>query len=210
MTSIFDIENIAFRLLAYPVSYVELVGTVFGLISVYLASKANILTWATGIVNELFLFILFFQTQLYADMFLQLYFFVVTILGWYNWNRKTVENRIFTSSLRTKIILVAILAAGTVVAGFFFRNIHHYFPQYFHLPASYPFVDSFIMVLSIIATVLLAGKKIESWYFWLTADVVSAILYFKKEIYFLSLEYLIFLLIAGYGLLNWKKQLKHG
>ena len=71
----FDINTIAFEVIGYPVSYVELIGTLFGLISVYFASRANILTWPTGIINEFFLFILFFQVQLYADMFLQVYFF---------------------------------------------------------------------------------------------------------------------------------------
>ena len=79
----FDIENIVLQFLGYPVSYVELIGTLFGLASVYFASRANILTWGTGIVNEVFLFLLFFQIQLYADMFLQIYFFVVTLFGWY-------------------------------------------------------------------------------------------------------------------------------
>lgn len=73
--SFFDIENIAFQILNYPISYVEFIGALFGLVSVYLAAKANILTWGTGIVNELFLFILFFQVQLYADMLLQVFFF---------------------------------------------------------------------------------------------------------------------------------------
>ena len=56
----FDIKNIAFEVIGYPISYVELIGTLFGLLSVYYASNANILTWATGIINEIFLFILFF------------------------------------------------------------------------------------------------------------------------------------------------------
>ena len=76
--TLFDINNIAYEIIGYQISYVELIGTLFGLISVYLATKTNILTWATGIINELFLFILFFQVQLYADMFLQVFFFVVT------------------------------------------------------------------------------------------------------------------------------------
>jgi nicotinamide mononucleotide transporter len=208
--SFFDIENIAFQVWNYPISYAELIGTLFGMVSVYLASRANILTWPTGIVNELFLFILFFQTQLYADMFLQVYFFAITLIGWCNWERQTVENKILTSSFRTKLILIVILLAGTAFASFLVKNIHIWLPQYFQLPASYPFANSFVMVLSIIATVLLAEKKIESWYFWLTTDAVCTVLYFMKGIYFLSLEYFIFLIIASYGLFNWQKQLKHG
>ena len=90
----FDINNTVFTILDYPISYVELIGTLFGFISVYLATKANILTWGTGIVNELFLFMMFFQIQLYADMFLQVYFFVVTLFGWYNWKKMPKQNSI--------------------------------------------------------------------------------------------------------------------
>ncbi|MDP9076688.1 MAG: nicotinamide riboside transporter PnuC [Bacteroidota bacterium] len=196
--------------MGYPISYVELVGTLFGLISVYFASRANILTWSTGIVNEVFLFILFFQVHLYADMFLQVYFFVVTIYGWYNWNTTTVENKIAAISSNARWLTLILVIAGSAVSGFLIKNIHLYLPNYFKIAAAFPFTDSFVMVLSIIATVLLAKKKIENWHLWILVDAVCVILYFKKGVYFLSLEYLIFLGLASYGLFNWKKQLING
>lgn len=205
----FEIGNTAFKALGYPVSYVELIGTLFGFISVYFASKANILTWPTGIVNEVFLFMLFFQVQLYADMFLQIYFFVVTLYGWYKWNSKLPDNKISALGFKTRIILLTTILAGTLMAGFFFSNIHLYMPRYFAKPAAFPFADSFVMVASIIATVLLARKKIETWHLWIAVDVVCVGLYFKKEVYFLSLEYFVFLGLASYGLYHWKKQMKH-
>lgn len=206
----FDINNIAFELIGYPISFVELIGTLFGLISVYLASRANILTWATGIINEVFLFILFFQVQLYADMLLQVYFFVVTLFGWYNWKHKPKQNSIYTIDFKAKVWILVTIIIGTIVAGFFFANIHLYLPQYFKTEASFPFADSFVMILSIIATVLLAQKKIETWYLWIVVDVVCVFLFFKKGIVFLGIEYLVFLGLATYGLLNWKKEMKNG
>ncbi len=203
----FDIENTAFSIISYPISYVELIGTVFGLISVYYASKANILTWSTGIVNEVFLFILFFQVHLYADMFLQVYFFIVTIYGWYNWNTSTVENKIAVISTKARWLITIIIIAGSLLSGLLIKNIHLYLPNYFKVAAAYPFTDSFVMVLSIVATVLLAKKKIENWHLWILVDAICIILYFKKGVYFLSLEYLIFLGLASYGLYHWKKQL---
>lgn len=209
MIIFFDIKNIAFEVIGYPISYVELIGTIFGLLSVYFASRANILTWATGLVNELFLFILFFQVQLYADMFLQVYFFIITLYGWYNWKQKPKKNSITTIELKTKLWLVSAIIIGTIIAGFLFTKIHLYLPQYFKTEAAFPFVDSFVMVLSIIATILLAQKKIETWYLWIIVDVVCVFLFFKKGIVFLGLEYFLFLGLATYGLLNWKKQLKN-
>ena len=204
-----EIKNIAFQIWNYPISYVELVGTLFGLGSVYFASRANILTWGTGIVNEIFLFVLFFQVQLYADMFLQIYFFVITLYGLYKRNIKTCENKISETNLRNRIFLAAIILFGTLISGFLISNIHMYLPEYFKIQAAYPFTDSFVMVSSILATILLAKKKIENWYFWIVADLVCVVLYFKKGVYFLSLEYFIFLGLASYGLYHWKKQLSN-
>ena len=171
--NLFDIENIAFEVLNYPISYVELIATLFGLISVYLATQANILTWSTGIINELFLFILFFQVQLYADMFLQVYFFVVTLYGWHNWKNKPEENSISSIDLKSKLGLFFFILIATLTAGYLFSKIHLYLPLYFKIEASYPYADSFVMVLSIIATVLLAKKKIETWYLWIVVDLVA-------------------------------------
>ena len=205
-----DIKNIVFEVIGYPISYVELIGTIFGLLSVYFASRANILTWATGIVNEVFLFILFFQVQLYADMFLQVYFFIITLYGWYNWKQKPKKSSITSIDFRSKIGIVAAIILGTLISGFFFTNIHLYLPHFFKTEATFPFIDSFVMVLSIIATVLLAQKKIETWYLWIAVDIVCVFLFYKKGIVFIALEYFVFLGLATYGLFNWKKQLKNG
>lgn len=208
--SLFNINNIAIEVIGYQISYVELIGTLFGLISVYLATKTSILTWVTGIINELFLFILFFQVQLYADMFLQAFFFLVTLYGWYNWKQIPKQNGITTTELKTKFWLLIAIVAGTTIFGFLISNIHLYLPQYFKIEASYPYGDSFVMVLSIIAIFLLAQKKIETWYLWILVDIVCVFLFFKKGIVFLGLEYIIFLGLATYGLLNWKKKLNNG
>nr|WP_299204010.1 nicotinamide riboside transporter PnuC [uncultured Brumimicrobium sp.] len=208
--TLFDINNISFEIIGYQISYIELIGTLFGFLSVYFASRANILTWATGIINELFLFILFFQVQLYADMFLQVYFFIVTLFGWYNWKHKPKKNSITSIDLKTKMWIVVAIVLGTLISGFFFTNIHLYWPHYFKTEAAFPFGDSFVMVLSIIATVLLAQKKIETWYLWIVVDIVCVFLFYKKGIVFLALEYFVFLGLAAYGLLNWKKEMKNG
>jgi len=201
----FDINNIAFKIMNYPVSYTELIGTLFGLISVYFATKSNILTWPTGILNEFFLFILFYKIHLYADMTLQVYFFIVTIYGWYKWNEKNTTSIITNLIKKDKFLIVFLIITGTILTGFLFKNIHLYFPVYFSTPSSYPFIDSFVMITSIIATVLLAKKKIETWYLWIIVDLVSILLYLKKAVYFLSLEYIIFLALAAFGLYKWKK-----
>ncbi len=210
MKEFFDITNIALDVYGYPISYIELLGTLSGLVSVYYASRANILTWPTGTLNAVFLFVLFYQVQLYADMFLQTYFFVVTLYGWYYWNKKRDEKSITVMTSHSRIITALIVATTTVLAGYCFSHIHEYLPQYFTIQAAYPYADSFIMVASITATTLLAQKKIESWYLWLMVNIASIGVYYAKGVYFLSLEYVVFLVLASYGLYNWHKKLRHG
>src|SRR5688572_5469381 len=118
MMPFFDIDHIAFTIAGYPLSYVELIGTLFGFISVFYASKANILTWPTGIINEIFLFLLFYQVQLYPDMFLQFYFLAVTIYGWYNWRTTTKGNRISSINTNQKLLLAVTTLCATIIAGY--------------------------------------------------------------------------------------------
>lgn len=205
----FDVQHIAFSVIGYDISYIELIGTVFGLISVYYASRANVLTWPTGIFNEIALFALFFQVQLYADMLLQVFFLVVTIFGWYNWRHKTEELPVTRMTPNMVGIYAIALMAGTVLMGLTIQQFHRWMPGYFPLPATYPFADSFVMMASILATFLLAKKRVETWVLWIVVDIVSVVLYLIKGIYFLSLEYIIFLGLATFGLLQWRKQLKY-
>lgn len=206
----FDLGNTAFELWGYPLSWLELVGTLFGLVSVWLAGRAHIGTWPTGIVNEVCLFALFYQVQLYADMALQVYFFGVTLYGWYHWKARPGTKPIGTLSQRWRLIYLLLLAAGTMLAGPFFGNIHLYWPQWFTTPAAYPYWDTFVMVASILATVLLARKRIETWYLWLAVDVVCIVLFALKGVYFLAAEYVVFLVLAAAGLQRWRTQQSNG
>ncbi|OMP79012.1 nicotinamide mononucleotide transporter [[Flexibacter] sp. ATCC 35208] len=188
---------------------IELLGTVSGLISVYYASRGNVLTWPTGIVNEVALAILFYQVQLYADMFLQVFFFVVTIFGWYHWksNRADVPiTRLSAKGIKWYIISQVI---GTIILGTVIQQLHIWLPVYFPVPAAYAYVDSFVTVASILATLLLAKKQLENWIFWIIVDIISVGLYLVKGINFLSIEYAIFLGLASWGLWQWRKKLRY-
>src|SRR6187549_692321 len=88
LSLLFDVKETFFRILEHPVSYVEFIGTVLGLISVFLAARANIFTWPTGIANAIFFMVIFYQIHLYSDMFLQMYFCGMGVYGWFTWKYK--------------------------------------------------------------------------------------------------------------------------
>ena len=54
---------------------------------------------------------------------------------------------------------------------------------------------------------LMANKKIESWMFWIIGDIITIPLYSYRGLGILSLQYLIFLILAIQGYYEWKKTL---
>src|SRR5690606_17743718 len=82
----FDIDAIFFEIWGYRMSYLEFFGTIAGFIFVVLSARAHILNWPVGIVNNILFIVLFYQVQLYPDMFLYTFFTVTNIIGWWRWS----------------------------------------------------------------------------------------------------------------------------
>ncbi len=209
----FDINSIFFTILNYPMSYLEFFGTVAGAIAVWISARANVWSWPIGIINVVLLFFLFYQVQLYPDMFLQVFFLITNILGWWRWlhpkkgeEDKKHELKISFLSHAWRAASAGIIVAGTFVMGIAASNLHSWFPNLFNKPSAYPFLDSFVTVTSIVAQYWMLQKKVECWVFWILADMVATYLYFAKEVKFLGLEYLVFCFIALMGLVVWRKE----
>jgi nicotinamide mononucleotide transporter len=204
-TALFDVKETFFTVLGHNVSYVEFIGTLFGLISVFLAARANIFTWPTGIVNAIFFLVIFYQIHLYSDMFLQMYFCGMGVYGWFTWKYKAehTQSAISTLSNRNRLRLVALIAATVLVIGTLISNIHLLLPQIFEKPASFPYIDTFIAVSSVLAVILLARRIFETWVLWILVDITSIGLYSVKGVKLIALEFVIFLGLAVLGVISW-------
>ena len=209
----FTIDNVFFSLAGYEVSYLEFFGLVFGLVAVMLSSVAHVWSWPVGIVNVVLSFFLFYQVQLYPDMFLQIFFLVTNLVGWWRWlhpargeeDRKN-ELKVSFMSRKSLIQLLIIAISGTILMGMFSKNLHEVAPVLFHKPSAYPFMDSFIMVMSIVTTFYMIQKKVECWIIWILVDAVATYLYFQRDLLLYSILYFIFCFIAAYGLYHWIKE----
>lgn len=211
---LFDINNVLFMIGDYPMTAVELIGTAFGLWTVWYARQEKISSWPIGIVNVIFFFVLFYQVNLYSDMFLQVFFFFASLLGWYRWTHpKTIEETNKQAELKIsfldnkwRIALVGMSFVSIVFLGGFMEIIHEVFPVAFPEPAAFPYWDAVTTILSIVAVTLLAQKKLESWMLWITIDIIATVLYYFKDIHLVSVEYIIFGIISGTGLYSWMKE----
>ena len=102
-------------------------------------------------------------------------------------------------------VCLAIIFVCSLLAGYFMQHVHELLPQFFPEPASFPYLDAFTTIMSFVATILMAHKKIECWYLWILVDIIGIWLYFQKGIVFVSVLYAIFLILATKGLINWNK-----
>lgn len=207
MTNFLSVDNVAFTIVGYPMSYVEFIGTIFYLWSVWLVSKRNILTWPVGIISVLLFMILFYQIRLYSDAIEQIYYLGASVYGWLAWNNSPRDNGQITdvqySTSKMLIVWVASTAVVSLVFGFMMKQIHLWSPIIFPEKASFPYLDALTTIMSFSAMWLMARKKTESWVYWIIVDVIGIWLYFVKDVKFISQLYVILLIMAVNGLRMW-------
>jgi nicotinamide mononucleotide transporter len=215
LTALFSINTVVYTILDYPLTLVELFGTIFGLWSVILAARASIWNYPIGIINIIFFFATFYQVQLYADMTLQVYFLLISIYGWWMWAnpRPTQmdaqqELKITRNTWQVNLGIGVAIVVGAGVLGLFFANVHQLLPALFPAPAAYPYADSLVMTMSIAAMYLLSIKKWENWLIWVAVDTCSIGLFYAKGIKLIALEYVVFWAIAAYGGYRWWQQMQ--
>lgn len=187
----------------YPVHevYLELVGVFFGLLSVWFAKKDNILVFPTGLISTSIYAYLLWQWSLLGDSMINVYYFIMSIYGWYHWTRQKDNVDEFPISLMTK------KEKGTsiiifVVTVIFVVLVYLYFDKF---TSWYSYLDTVLTGIFFVGMWLMAKRKIENWIFWIVGDLLSIPLYLAKGYTFTSLQYIVFTIIAVYGYLEWRK-----
>ena len=208
----------------YDLSWIEAVGTVAGLLCIWLASLEKISNYAFGLINVTLFAIIFFQIQLYASLLLQLFFFAANIYGWYAWSRQTSDNQAalhirwlpLLKTLAWIVFCVGAIGLMTIfidpVFAFLTRTavsvmqasgMNVTMPDL--QPDAFPFWDSCMMVLSIVAMILMTRKYVENWLLWVIINMISVVVFALQGVYAMSLEYLILTFIALNGSRMWIK-----
>jgi len=211
--NLFDINYIVLEIMNYPISLLELAGTLSGLACVYLTARENILCWPVGIINIILFFILFYQVQLYSDMILQVYFLIMSVYGWWKWAHpktaietdKKKELRVSDLNRIQWIYWITGIIIGTLLLGYFMQNVHIYLPELFLKKAAYPYPDALTTTMSMAATVIMALKKRDCWILWILVDIIATVIYFIKGINLVAIEYIIFGLISLSGYITWTR-----
>ncbi|MDR7341616.1 nicotinamide mononucleotide transporter [Pantoea alhagi] len=207
----------------YDLSWIEAIGTLAGLLCIWLASREKIINYLFGLINVTLFAIIFFQIQLYASLLLQLFFFAANLYGWYAWSRQEGDRAALQIRWLPRkkalgwgvgsLVAIALMTLWIDPVFAFLTELAVMLMQTLGLqvtmpelqPDAFPFWDSTMMVLSIVAMILMTRKYVENWLLWVVIDVISVWIFARQGVYAMSLEYLILTLIALNGSWLWIK-----
>lgn len=182
-------------------NWIEIVGVATGLLYIILSVRQNIWCWIFGIISSGLYLVVFFNSKIYADMSLQLYYVIMGIYGWIHWAGadKADSNKVLLSRLTVKS--TSILFAITLAL---FFGIAWFLIQFTDSPV--PWIDAFTTSLSFTATWMLARKILEHWIIWIVVDAVSVGLYFHRGLYVSIILFAVLTVLAIYGYFEWRKE----
>ncbi|MEA4904749.1 MAG: nicotinamide riboside transporter PnuC [Petrimonas sp.] len=191
-------------------NWIEPVAAAFGVLSVWFARKENILVFPFGIINVLIYVYICFAARLYANAGINVVYLVTNIYGWYMWSRIDGDGRklkIKRSTFKENVISRTAVVVIYVMLFFLLRYVNRNDTDY--IQSYLPYIDSFNTAFFLVATVLMALKKLENWQFWIIGNIVSIPIYASQGLYFTSAQYSIFLILAILGWKEWKKKINY-
>lgn len=206
--------------LGWPITYMELIILVFNVFGVYLAAKNNVLTAPVCLVAITAYMLTCYSLNFYSEFFLQIYFFIANIWLLFAWTSRKdgKKTEVHYMGWLEYLAVAGLWIAGTymlgsnidalfagattaimAIVGFFTGEVY----QYMHTPASYPYIDAFTTIGQVIAMILMVRRVIENWWMWIVIDLVSIPMFILKGGYGVSLMFVLFLIPAIKGAIEW-------
>ena len=185
--------------------WLDITTTLLGLAYILLEYKASIWMWAVGAVMQILGIVLYYQKGVYADCGMEFYYLAMTAYGYWKWKTLSYKEGVKEelpithipmplALLWTAIFLVLWFAIWWLLTSF--------------TDSTVPVADAFTTSLSLVGIWALAHKYLEQWFVWIAVDIVTCVLYFHKDIPFKASLYGLYVVIAVFGYLRWRKMMK--
>ena len=189
----------AFVVRGAPVTWLEVIAFVLSIAMVVFNIRVNAIGWPLAIASSLLYFLLFWDSRLYGDASLQIFFALVAAWGWWQWLRGTDATGQALRVRRLQAngrfgVLVAVAIAWPATALFLRR----------FTDTDVPWWDAFPTAASVVGQWLLGRKYVETWPMWIVVDIVGAALFAYKGLWLTTLLYAVFVVMAGVGWRSWQ------
>lgn len=187
--------------------WLEYIAVFAGIISVWFSRKENILVYPTGLINTIIYIWLSFKGSLFGEATVNFYYTVMSIYGWILWAKRNEQHEhivhVTFSDNKWWGYQLSFFAAFYIAIFFSLTYLKKDFA-----PGAIPWADAFASATAFTGMWLMTKKKVESWWWWIATNIASIPLYFVKHYVFTSVYYLILLVMAVFGLLEWMKRAK--
>ena len=186
--------------------WLEYLAVFAGIASVWFSRIENILVYPVGLINTIVYIYLSFQVGLWGEGSVNFYYTVVSIYGWILWAKRDQQHHhvvVIKNSSRKEWSQHLLFFLFFYITIFFALS---WLKKNGNAPQAIPWADAFASAAAYTGMWLMAKKKVESWYWWIATNIASIPLYFVKGLVFTSVYYLILLVMAIFGLIEWIKR----
>ena len=188
-------------------SALEFIAVLAGIASVWFSKKEHILVYPVGLINTTIFVYISIKGHLLGEASVNIYYTLVSIYGWWLWTRKNDQEQIILHiqfSSKKEILQQLLFFAG------FYTVLYTalLFSQASFAPGAIPWADALSSAAAYTGMWLMAKKKVESWYWWIATNICSIPLYFVKGYVFTSVQFVVLLVLAVAGLMEWRKKAK--
>jgi nicotinamide mononucleotide transporter len=180
----------------------EILAAVFGLIAVYLTANKNVWGWPVGLVNVVLFGLLYYRNALYANMWLQLLFLILSIYGWIEWVHSGSDHGKIQVTKWSGFLEISIyaLVVMILVPGIYFLLINYTEG----LNKQQIFLDALTTSMSIIAQYMMARKIVQCWVFWIMTNILYITMNLSLSLYIMCGLYVLFIILSISGYRSWK------
>ena len=176
----------------------------FGIISVVFAKKQNILVYPTGIICTIITMYLMYKVSLLGHILVNLLYTIMSFFGWWNWSRRENNDLVVkVSKFASNDFIKSLLIFFFIV--FVAYSAHDFFATNFE--GQIKELDILTSGIFVTAMWLMANKKLENWILWIIGNVITIPLYLSSDKIILSIQYVIFTILAIQAYIEWKKSL---
>jgi len=187
----------------------EYIAVFAGIASVWFSRSENILVYPVGLINTIIYVYLSFEYHLPGEASVNTYYTIMSLYGWYMWMKKDkVEQKVLQIRYSNKLMWLYQLCFFLFFYIALYFSLTYLKQQFFK--GAIPWADAFASATAFTGMWLMTRKKVESWYWWIATNIASIPLYFVKGLVFTSVYYLVLLVMAVFGLIEWMRRAKKG
>ena len=196
-------------------SWVEIVSALLGLSCVFLAGRGSKYNFWVGYAYNIFLFALFWRQHLYSAMILQPVSFAINLYGHWRWTHPKEEERSAADATALKVgslgpkgwvASIAVVAIAGALWALCLQWLPQRWPDVFGADPS-PWLDSYVLMVTLLAQFLSARKCWECWIVWLVVNCANIALYIVSGLYLMPLVSALYLANGIWSLVSWRKKL---